>query len=99
MNETPEQPPACDFLKAPRCGARNRRGLPCQCPAMRLRRRCRLHGGKSTGARTAEGLERIRQARTKHGFYSKAQKAERREAKRLARETRALIVQLLGLIG
>lgn len=35
---------------APRCGAKNRAGKPCQCPAMRDRKRCRLHGGKSTGA-------------------------------------------------
>lgn len=35
---------------APRCEAKNRAGTPCQCPAMRDRRRCRLHGGKSTGA-------------------------------------------------
>jgi hypothetical protein len=32
--------------------------------------RCRLHGGKSTGPRTAEGLERMRRAKTKHGAYS-----------------------------
>ena len=32
--------------------------------------RCRLHGGASTGPRTAEGIERIRKARTKHGAYS-----------------------------
>ena len=31
--------------------------------------RCRMHGGASTGPRTAEGLERIRQARTMHGGY------------------------------
>jgi hypothetical protein len=35
---------------APRCGARNRAGEPCQCPAMRGRKRCRLHGGLSPGA-------------------------------------------------
>jgi hypothetical protein len=28
--------------------------------------RCRMHGGLSTGPRTAEGLERIRAARTTH---------------------------------
>lgn len=33
--------------------------------------RCRLHGGLSTGAKTAEGIERIRRAVTKHGRYSK----------------------------
>jgi hypothetical protein len=32
--------------------------------------RCRLHGGLSTGPQTAEGLERIRKAVTKHGRYS-----------------------------
>jgi hypothetical protein len=35
---------------APRCGARNRAGEPCQCPAIRGRSRCRLHGGLSSGA-------------------------------------------------
>ena len=35
---------------APRCGAKNRAGEPCRCPAMRGRRRCRLHGGLSPGA-------------------------------------------------
>ena len=29
--------------------------------------KCRMHGGASTGARTAEGLERIRKARTTYG--------------------------------
>jgi hypothetical protein len=31
--------------------------------------RWRLHGGKSTGPRTPEGLERMRKAKTKHGLY------------------------------
>lgn len=33
--------------------------------------RCRMHGGKSTGPRTAEGRERSRLANTKHGRYSR----------------------------
>jgi glucans biosynthesis protein len=36
--------------QAPRCGARTRAGTPCQCPAIRDRTRCRLHGGLSPGA-------------------------------------------------
>jgi hypothetical protein len=32
-----------------RCGAKTRRGTPCQCPAM-PNGRCRIHGGKSPGA-------------------------------------------------
>jgi hypothetical protein len=35
---------------AARCGAKTRAGLPCQRPALRGRRRCRLHGGLSPGA-------------------------------------------------
>ncbi len=31
-------------------------------------RRCRMHGGASTGPRTPEGLARIRAARTTHGM-------------------------------
>jgi hypothetical protein len=35
---------------SPRCLARTRRGTACLSPAMRGKKRCRLHGGKSTGA-------------------------------------------------
>ena len=46
---------------------------------MRGRRRCRLHGGLSTGPRTAEGLARIRAANTRHGRWSRESIALRRE--------------------
>jgi hypothetical protein len=39
--------------------------------------RCKVHGGKSTGPRTPEGLERSRRANWKHGHYSREAKAER----------------------
>ena len=39
-----------NLRRAPRCGATTRVGAPCQCPAMRGRKRCRLHGGISPGA-------------------------------------------------
>jgi hypothetical protein len=39
-----------NLRQAPRCGARTRGGTPCQRPAMRGRKRCRLHGGLSPGA-------------------------------------------------
>jgi hypothetical protein len=48
------------------CGARTRAGTPCLRWSM-PNGRCRLHGGCSTGPRTAEGLARIRAARTVHG--------------------------------
>ena len=74
-----------------RCGARRKRdGLPCQAPAMK-NGRCRVHGGPSTGPKTAEGLARSKRATWKHGFYSAEAKAERREARALARALRDLI--------
>src|SRR5438034_2998592 len=62
---------------APRCGVRSKRtGKPCRGAAM-PNWRCKLHGGKSTGPRTPEGLERSRRANWKHGHYSREAKAER----------------------
>src|SRR5213078_826394 len=39
-----------NVTQAPRCGAKTRAGGSCRCPAVRGRRRCRLHGGLSPGA-------------------------------------------------
>jgi len=58
--------PPGDYLAAPRCGAKTRAGCACRQPAMK-NGRCRLHGGKSTGARTADGRRRARTARLVHG--------------------------------
>jgi hypothetical protein len=43
----------------PVCGARCREGHLCQARAVVGRSRCRLQGGLSTGAKTAEGRQRI----------------------------------------
>jgi hypothetical protein len=71
----------------PRCGAQTRAKTPCLSPAMKGRRRCRLHGGFSTGPRTAEGLARIRAAQTTHGLRT----AEMRELRRLMRLQRRVL--------
>lgn len=55
----------CDADAARRriiCGAKTRKGTPCRCKSEPGKRRCKFHGGKSTGARTPEGIERIREA-------------------------------------
>jgi len=72
------------------CGAKTRQGTPCKGQPM-TNGRCRMHGGSSTGPRTPEGLERIRQARTKHGAYS----AESREVRELIRTLRASAKRLV----
>ncbi|WP_369016170.1 HGGxSTG domain-containing protein [Armatimonas sp.] len=35
-----------------RCGAKTRKGSPCQCKPEPGQDRCKLHGGKSTGPKT-----------------------------------------------
>ena len=86
---------AGDFSKAARCGAKARAGTPCQCPAM-PNGRCRLHGGLSTGPKTAEGRERCRLARLKHGRYSAGAKAEQREYRGLLKRCREMLNELLA---
>lgn len=44
------------------CGAKTRKGASCRNKSEPGKRRCKFHGGLSTGARTPEGIERIRQA-------------------------------------
>jgi hypothetical protein len=56
--------------------------------------RCRLHGGLSTGPKTAEGIERIRRAQLKHGRYTKQAKAERAEFRNLLRACREMLAGL-----
>ena len=80
--------PTGDPGTAPRCGAKTRQGNACQAPAM-PNGRCRLHGGKSTGPRTPEGLARSQRARWKHGGYSVE---ARREYRRLKAECQAFNV-------
>ncbi len=48
--------------KRPLCGARTRSDRPCKAHLVPGKRRCRLHGGLSTGPKSQEGCERIAQA-------------------------------------
>ncbi|WP_354540881.1 HGGxSTG domain-containing protein [Roseovarius sp. MBR-6] len=45
-----------------RCGAETRKGTPCRAKPLPGKRRCKFHGGMSTGPRTPEGRERIAEA-------------------------------------
>ncbi len=55
--------------RAPACGARTRAGGSCLGLAM-ASGRCRIHGGASTGPRTAVGLARMVAAKTTHGRFA-----------------------------
>ncbi len=92
MSPLPEDPMQASGTPdiARRCGAKTRHGTPCRTAAM-PNGRCRMHGGKSTGPRTPEGLERLRAARTKHGGRSRATEEALRQMRTLRRTARQLL--------
>lgn len=47
------------------CRAMTRKGTECRCPSEPGKRRCKFHGGLSTGARTQEERKRIAEAQRK----------------------------------
>ena len=60
------------------CNALSKRSRQrCQAPAIKGKTKCRFHGGRSTGAKTAEGRARIAAAHTVHGRETRAIRAER----------------------
>jgi len=67
------------LAQAPHCLARTRSGTECQSPAVRGRRRCRMHGGTNPGA--PEGNRNA----WKHGAYSAGAKAAARFLSAMAR--------------
>ena len=50
----------------------------CRAPAIKGKTKCRFHGGRSTGPRTAEGRAGVAAANTVHGRETKAKRAEYR---------------------
>lgn len=72
-----------------RCGAQTRSGAPCKNPAVTGRQRCRLHGGRSTGAKTPEGRAKLRALHLKHGRSTTEAKAEARRRAAVGRSVRA----------
>lgn len=57
------------------CHAKTRRGTPCRSIAMK-NGRCRLHGGKSTGPKSAEGWARTRAGYRAHVDQRRAARME-----------------------
>ena len=93
-NETPPHGKRCgwlkngnppgDFSKAARCGAKTRKGTPCQSPAM-SNGRCRMHGGNSHGGPFGN------QHALKHGLYTKEAIAERKMVSQMLKKSKRLL--------
>ena len=83
---------------APRCTARRKHDKqPCGNPAVSGSTVCRMHGGKSKGPKTAEGLARCRKAAWKHGKRSVKHREYRREMRAFLQQTRLDLI-LLGRV-
>ena len=54
------------------CGAKTRKGGQCRNKSEPGKRRCKFHGGKSTGAKTTEGLARIVEAQRRRWARARA---------------------------
>ena len=78
------------MMSSLRCGAKTRKGAPCMAPAVAGRQRCRMHGGKGSGAPIGN-----RNA-LKHGLYTKASLAQDREARQLIRRALDLLDAVEG---
>ena len=81
--------PAEEHLLGPQGrGARTRKGKPCPSPAVKGKRRCRMHGGAhGSGAPTGK-----RNGNYRHGFYTAKAIAERRVLTALIRDELAPLV-------
>ena len=72
-----------------RCGARVRCGGACRSPAMRGKKRCRMHGG-APGSGAPAGNRNAR----KHGLFTGDAIAERRQVQALLGEAWKLLEQM-----
>ena len=78
-----------------RCNARvrSRPGGRCRRFPLKGKTRCALHGGRSCGVKTAEGLRRIVAAHETHGKYTG--RRQRQKRRRTAAELEAEMQELL----
>ena len=73
--------------QSPRCGARTRDGSPCRSPAVRGKRRCRMHGAHA-------GPPRGNRNALKHGMRTAEALAWRRRVRELLAEARELVEEV-----
>ena len=77
------------MLVSPRCGAKTRLGGACRSPAVRGKKRCRMHGGAQ-----GSGAPRANRNARKHGLFTRDAIAERRQIQRLLGEARKLLGEM-----
>ena len=87
--------PPCDLRLLPRCAAKAKSsGKRCGNPAMREKRVCWIHGGRSTGPKTRQGLLRSKSANLKYGLYAKENLERRKKMNSLLRDYRKFLSEI-----
>ena len=79
------------MLSSLRCGAKTRGGKACQSPAVKGKKRCRMHGGAE-----GSGAPKGNRNALKHGRYTKSAIKDRRELRRLIREAGKFLEKLVS---
>jgi len=74
---------------SPRCDAKTRSGKACRSPAIRGKRRCRMHGGP-----VKSGAPRGNRNAHKHGLFSGDAIAERKQIQALLSGARKLLQEM-----
>jgi hypothetical protein len=65
-------------VNCPRCQAKSKRTkLQCAAPALKGKRVCKTHGGRSTGPRTEVGRQRCAESKTIHGRETREARTKR----------------------
>jgi hypothetical protein len=72
-----------------RCGAKTRSGRACRAPAMRGKRRCRMHGGAKKS-----GAPRGNRNASKHGLFTRGAIGERKRIQILLGNARKLLQEM-----
>jgi hypothetical protein len=82
------------FDNAPRCGARTKQnnGDPCRCPAIRGKKRCRIHGGGK-----GSGAQRGNSNALKHGYTTTIVKAFKQAVRQAIMDSQTLGKELIGI--
>ena len=81
------------LLSSARCGAKTRSGTPCRAPAVKGRKRCRMHGC-AKGAGAPGGNKNA----LKHGRFTKEAFAERAEHRQHRLEFRAALAETYAFL-
>lgn len=74
---------------SPRCGARTRKGQACEAPAVKGKRRCRMHGG-AKGSGAPKGNKNA----LKHSLYTREALEERRRLRQLMADALKTLTEL-----